>query len=139
MQKEMKNNWVKIALISLTVVMFISVFRVEAEQTNVNTALTCTDEDLALENIDYIVKAVEIWNKSDLKNDKLLQAIQKLTLGTGFENGCLFVKSNDEVELIKNNLIEAGLNDIEIVNALIKRLNKSGYIAPISTIIDVEK
>lgn len=140
MHAEMRDNWVKIGLITLTVMMFVAVFNVEAEQKeeNYTDPLLCPNEAAALENINYIRKGVEIWNNSKVKNEDVLKSILNLTLGTGFQDGCLYLIDINEAQNLKNSLKEAGLNDEEMVNGLIKRLNKSGYISPLPTIVSLE-
>jgi hypothetical protein len=140
MQGKMTNSWVKITLIALTVMMFISLFKVEAGQDElIINSEVCSGEDYAMENLAYLKKGVEIWNNSKNKQSELIEAVNSLALGLDYEDGCLYVKSVEDVAIIINDLEKAGLSKSEMVNAQIKRLNKSGYIEPISRLVIVEK
>lgn len=139
MQEKTTNNWVKIGLIVLTIMMFVSLFRVEAGEDFAIEESRCRMDSLAVENLEYLQKGIEIWNGSTNRQDELLEALNMLALGLDFDNGCLFVKSTEEVGLIISDLEDAGLKKEEMLNAQVKRLNKSGYIEPLSGIVVVEK
>lgn len=141
MHEEMKGNWIKIGLISLTVLMFFSVFRAEAENTNQSDSTNlgpCMSEEIVVENLDYISRGIDIWNNSNTRNEVLLDSILNLMLASGFEDGCLYVVTEGEAERLRISLEEAGLSKIQMVNGLIKRLNNSGYVSPIPTLVDLE-
>ncbi len=136
MQEKTTQNWVKIGMIFLTIMMFVTVFNVRADE-NEEGLLLC-DDSLALENIEFMRRGIEVWNSSQVKNLEVALAVKDLSLSILTDDGCLNVRSSEDVRRLDEDLNQAGLGIVEVINAQIRKINKSGYIEPISEMVDLE-
>lgn len=132
-------TWVKLALILVVALSFVALIGVEAsEDSEINVTTDCGD-NLVDEQIEYLRRGIDIWNKSNEYDEVLLQAVYELSLSLKVSDECIEIIPVENLNGLMETLEKKSVDKVKIVNGQIKALNRSGLIEPTKTLEVREK